>query len=329
MSVFFEFSAALAAGLLSFLSPCVFPLIPSYLAMLSGTSVKDLKESTGEHPVDEHRRQIRRIALLRSIAFSLGFTAVFVILGLLFSQASAMIGSSGRIWALLAGFVIILLGLDTIFDFISFLKIEKRFQIQKHPQGRPQGRPRGYVSAFLFGAAFGAGWSPCVGPMLASILFMAGSGSLGKAGLLLATYSLGLAIPFILTSLFLGSLQGLLQRLKEHLGTVKLVSGLILISIGLYMILGDLRQLTAVFTRFGYGLQSSAEAMPQVYRIVTSLMLVISAALLFFWKRSPGKGRTALRMLGTLFLVILAALEALGFISLIKIIAGWMLFQGI
>ncbi|WP_304225078.1 cytochrome c biogenesis CcdA family protein [Gracilinema caldarium] len=321
MSVFFEFIAALAAGLLSFLSPCVFPLIPSYLAMLSGTSVKDLKESTGDHPVDEHRRQIRRIALLRSINFSLGFTAVFVILGLLFSQASAMIGTSGRIWALLAGFVIILLGLDTIFDFISFLRVEKRFQIQKRPQG--------YVSAFLFGAAFGAGWSPCVGPMLASILFMAGSGSLIKAGLLLATYSLGLAIPFILTSLFLGSLQGLLQKLKKHLGTVKLVSGLILISIGLYMIVGDLRQLTAVFTRFGYELQSSAEAMPHVYRIVTSFVLGISAALLFFWKRSLGKGRTALHILGTLFLVILAVLEALGIISLIKIIAGWMLFQGI
>ncbi len=321
MSLFFEFFAALAAGLLSFLSPCVFPLIPSYLAMLSGASVKDLKESTGEHPVDEHRRQIRRIALFRSLAFSLGFTSVFVILGLLFSQASAMIGTSGRIWEILAGLVIILLGLDTMFDFINFLRIEKRFQIQRRPQG--------YVSAFLFGAAFGAGWSPCVGPMLASILFLAGSGSLGKAGLLLATYSLGLAIPFILTSLFLGSLQGLLQRLKEHLGAVKLFSGLILISIGLYMIVGDLRQLTAGFTRLGFQMQSSADSMPLVYRIVTSLFLLISAVLLFFWRHPSGKSRTLPRNMVVLFLLGLAVLEALGVISLIRIIAGWMLFQGI
>jgi len=327
MSVFFEFFTAAAAGLLSFLSPCVFPLIPSYLAMLTGTSVKTLKESTGEGSVqiDESLKVLRRTALLRSIAFSLGFTTVFVLLGLIFSQASAMIGGSGRTWAIIAGLVIIILGLDTIFDFISFLRMEKRIQMQKRPQG--------YVSAFLFGSAFGAGWSPCVGPMLASILFLAGSGSLIKAGLLLATYSLGLAIPFVIASLFLGSLQGLMQKLKEHLGTVKLISGLILISIGLYMMLGDLRQLSALFTRFGYTLQSSAEAQPQLFKIGTAVFFGIIAGLILFAGKGSGKGTkmrgSPLKMALSVLFALLAILELTGTISTIRLISSWMLFQGL
>ncbi|AEJ19735.1 cytochrome c biogenesis CcdA family protein [Gracilinema caldarium] len=327
MAFLFEAITAAAAGFLSFLSPCVFPLIPSYLAMLSGTSVKTLKESTGEKgfQVDEQLRLIRRTALLRSIAFSLGFTFVFVILGLIFSQASAMIGGSGRTWALIAGLVIIILGLDTIFDFISFLRMEKRIQIQKRPQG--------YVSAFLFGSAFGAGWSPCVGPMLASILFMAGSGSLVKAGILLTIYSLGLAVPFIAASLFLGSLQGLMQKLKEHLGTVKLISGLILISIGLYMMLGDLRQLSALFTRWGYTLQSSAEAQPQLFQMGTAVLYALLAVIILFAGKQSGKGaknsRFILKAVLAALFALLAVLELTGTISTIRLISSWLMFQGV
>jgi cytochrome c-type biogenesis protein len=323
MALLFEVITAAAAGLLSFLSPCVFPLIPSYLAMLSGTSVKTLKESTGEKgfQVDEHRSLIRRTALLRSIAFSLGFTSVFVILGLIFSQASAMIGGAGRTWALIAGCIIIILGLDTIFDFISFLRIEKRFQFKQRPQG--------YFSAFLFGSAFGAGWSPCVGPMLASILFMAGSGSLLKAGLLLTTYSFGLAVPFILASLFLGSLQSLMQKVKEHLGTVKILSGLVLIAVGLYMIAADMRQLSAIFARSGYELQSLIEAAPQVFRIATALVYFGISLLLLVTARKAQKLKVPLRIGLVVLFALLAILELTGTISTARLIAGWMLFQGI
>jgi len=323
MALFFEFLTAAVAGLLSFLSPCVFPLIPSYLAMLSGTSVKTLNESTrgGVLQIDENLRQVRRTALLRSIAFSLGFATIFVTLGLIFSQATAMIGGSGRIWAILAGAIIIILGFDTIFDFISFLRIEKRFQVQK--------RPRGYLSSFLFGAAFGAGWSPCVGPMLASILFMAGSGSLFKAGLLLATYSLGLAVPFIVASIYLGTIQGLMQKLKEHLGTVKIFSGLVLISIGLYMMLGDLRQLSALFTRFGYGLQSAAESMPQGFHIGMALVYAIIGTLVLFTGNRGKNLKSPIRISITVLCIALFVLELTGTISTLLIIAGWMLFQGI
>lgn len=323
MSLVFEFLTAAAAGLLSFLSPCVFPLIPSYVAMLTGTSVKTLKESTGEVgiQVDERSRQIRRTALFRSLAFTLGFTVVFVLLGLIFSQASAMIGNSGRIWAVAAGLVIILLGLDTIFDFISFLRIEKRIQIKKRPQG--------YVSAFFFGSAFGAGWSPCVGPMLASILFMAGSGSSVKAALLLATYSFGLAVPFILASLFLGSLQGLMQKLKEHLGTVKLISGLILISIGLYMMLGDLRQLSALFSRLGYLLQNAQAANPKLFQIGTAASLLVLSVLTIKRRKENKDSRSSIKKGFALFFLLLALLELTGTISVIRFISEWMLFQGI
>lgn len=323
MSLIFEFFTAAAAGLLSFLSPCVFPLIPSYLAMLSGTTVKTLQESTsqGTTQFDENRRQIRRTALLRSIAFSLGFTVVFVLLGLVFSQASAMIGGSGRTWAIIGGIVIIILGLDTIFDFISFLRMEKRIQIRQRPQG--------YASSFLFGAAFGAGWSPCVGPMLASILFMAGTGSIVKAGLLLSTYSLGLAVPFILLSLFFGSLQGLIQKLKEKMGAVKLSSGLILIIIGLYMILGDLRQLSAFFTRLGYTLQGASEAMSLAFHIGLSILYILIAALIFFTGNRARTTRNPVRLILVILFLLLALLEGFGIISSIQLVARWMVFQGI
>ncbi|MFQ3546930.1 MAG: cytochrome c biogenesis protein CcdA [Termitinemataceae bacterium] len=329
VTLIFEFLAAAVAGLLSFLSPCVFPLVPSYLAMLSGSSVKELEKLSAQPRHSEDIKDstsikdgsLRKKTVVRALAFSTGFTLVFVSLGLAFSQASTMIGSTNiRLWSVLGGIIIIILGLDTLFDLLQFLRYEKRFQIARRPQG--------IGSSFLFGAAFGAGWSPCVGPMLASILLLAGTGSILKAALLLITYSVGLALPFLLISVFLGSLRPLIEGLKKHMATVKIVSGILLIVIGLYMILGDLRNLSSTFARVGYGIEYLAENHGNLVRIITTLIYALAGVWsLIVSRATPTKG-----LLGYIFpslLFLLALLEGFGFIQSLTMIASWMLFQGL
>jgi len=328
-----ELFTAGAAGLLSFLSPCVFPLVPSYLAMLAGSSVAELRTVTGGAAAavgpSADAADIRKRAFLRSLFFTLGFTVVFVLLGLVFSQANAMIGGQSRIWSILAGLVIIVLGVNVAFDLLAFLNIEKRFHATR--------RPGGLVSSFLFGAAFGAGWSPCVGPILASILLMAGTGSLAKAAILLAFYSAGLALPFLLAGTFFGRLEGLLKAMKKRMGLVKAISGLLLVAIGLYMALGDFRTLSGDLVRAGYLLQETADQHPLTLRIVGALVYGVPAAALVFFSRrramkaageSPAKPFSFGLALGILF-ALLAAAEALGLLSSARLVSSWLLYQGI
>lgn len=307
--------ASFAAGILSFLSPCVFPLVPSYLAMLAGSSVGDL--GSGDDAA------LRRRTFFRALAFSLGFSAVFILLGLAFSQAGAMIGGGGRFWSAAAGTLVVLLGINTAFDLVSALNIERRFHFA--------GRPSGYLSSFLFGAAFGAGWSPCVGPILASILFLAGSGSLLQAAALLGVYSLGLALPFLAAGLFFGRLKGLMDRLKRRMAAVKKLSGLLLVLIGLYMIFGNLRTLSADFVRLGYGIQDFAAANAQAARIGAAafhlLAATASVAAALLRRRAGKRGRAAAA--AAVFFALLSALEAAGLISTLELIASWLLFTGI
>lgn len=304
------FGAALA-GLLSFLSPCVFPLVPSYLAMLTGSSVSELK-----NPQQNSELSLR--LLLRSLAFTLGFSVVFIVLGLVFSQAGAMIGNQSRIWGRIAGIVIILLGLHTAFDLLSLFKREHRFHITN--------RPKGFVSSFLFGAAFGAGWSPCVGPILASILLIAGSGSIIWASILLGLYSAGLALPFIVTALFFPRLQGLMATLKSHLGMVKIFSGILLVGIGLLMLFSDLRSLSSDLIKNAYLLQAWAESHYLFSRIL-SVLFFIGLAMLSFIRVLHTRSRKSIVFLS--IFTLLSILEALGLISLISFLTSWLLYQGI
>lgn len=307
--------ASFAAGILSFLSPCVFPLVPSYLAILAGSSVRDLE--SGDNA------SLRKRILLRALCFSLGFSAVFILLGLVFSQAGAMIGGGGRLWSSAAGTLVVLLGINTAFDLVSILNMERRFHVE--------GRPDGFLPSFLFGAAFGAGWSPCVGPILASILFLAGSGSLLQAAALLGVYSLGLALPFLAAGLFFGRLKSLLEALKRRMAVVKKLAGLLLVLIGLYMIFGNLRTLSADFVRLGYGLQDFTAANPQAARIGAAFfhLLAATAALVFAQlRRRAGKRARAAALSAALF-TLLSALEAAGLLSTTELLAAWLLFSGI
>jgi cytochrome c-type biogenesis protein len=222
--------AALAAGLLSFLSPCVLPLIPAYLAMISGYGVADIKAGSG-----------RWKTFARTLAFSAGFTLVFTVLSILLSGAAMLAGGLSRTIMIVAGLLVVILGLNLIFDFIKLLDLEARL-------GKIRA-PRGYAGAFLLGTAFAAGWSPCVGPILASILMLAAQGSsaagsagagLGRSVLLLAAYSLGLALPFLAASLFLDRLTPLMTWFKRHGRGVLITSGIFLVALGALMALGKL-----------------------------------------------------------------------------------------
>jgi cytochrome c-type biogenesis protein len=209
---------AFGAGVLSFLSPCVLPLIPSYLCFLGGTATV-----TG---------QGRFRVAARTLWFILGFSTVFVLLSLLVSATFVLLGGVSRSVNAAAGLVVILLGLTVTFDFIGFLGREKRLL--------PTLPATGPISAFLTGAAFGAGWTPCVGPILGSILLMAGqTGRLGMAALSLAAYSAGLGLPFFAAALVMDRFTAYTAGLRQHLVLIRRVSGVLLVMLGLLMFFGQ------------------------------------------------------------------------------------------
>ncbi len=208
---------AFGAGVVSFLSPCVAPLVPGYLSYVSGVSVQDLR---GQQP-----GQTRRL-LLSCLLFVLGFSLVFVLLGASASLLGGLMEEYRRPLNRVAGGVMILMGLFVMGIFrLPILYQEKRF----HPAG-------GSVSqggTILLGMAFGFGWTPCVGPVLASILFYASAaGTAGQGALLLLAYSLGLGVPFVLTGLAFSRAMGALGWVKRHHRAINAVSGGLLVAVG-------------------------------------------------------------------------------------------------
>ena len=217
-----------AAGILAFLSPCIVPLVPSYVSFIGGVAVDELKDGKTE----------RAAILLRTVLFVIGFSIVFVALGVFFSGSGLLFSGAGNVVNIIAGIIVIILGLNIIFDFWKVLNIERKVQLQ--------GRPAGHAGAVLIGMAFGAGWTPCIGPILAGILLLAGtSGSVGTGIAYLAAFSLGLGVPFILAGLFFSRIAGALNRIKRYLPLIKTMSGVLLVGVGLLIALGRLQQLAA------------------------------------------------------------------------------------
>ncbi len=224
---------ALMAGVLSFLSPCVLPLVPSYLSFVTGMSLEDLQEG-----VD------RKATLLHSLLFVAGFSIIFITLG----ASASFLGSFLRyyeVWiARIGGVVIIILGLHLTGVFrIAPLMRERRIHVTD--------RPAGYIGTVGVGAAFGAGWTPCIGPVLGAILTLAGTQDTVWAGVgLLSVYSLGLAIPFLISALALDWFLGVFSRFRRFLPVVEKVSGVMLIIVGLLLMTGALTILsTYLITR--------------------------------------------------------------------------------
>src|SRR5690606_32750865 len=227
MAIEIGYGSALLAGAISFLSPCVLPLVPPYLCYMAGVSVDDFRRPQASGA---------RLALMSaSFAFVLGFTTVFVALG----AGASTIGGLLRAWqqelAIVAGILIIVMGLN----FLGVLKIpllsrEARFQ--------PGGKPASALAAYVMGLAFAFGWTPCIGPVLGPILTLAGGrDTVGEGAMLLAAYSLGLGIPFLVAALFSGAFMRFLGRFRVHLGRVEKVMGGLLVAAGVLFLTGGIQ----------------------------------------------------------------------------------------
>ena len=219
-----SFIAAFFAGVVSFLSPCVLPLVPGYLSFISGASLEELRG-------DRSRTVAIRAVARTSLSFVAGFSLVFIVLGLSVSALSGLLPSR-LLLTRVAGVLILVFGVHVLgLVRIPFLYRERRF----HPT-RP---PAGFLGAFVLGLAFAFGWTPCLGPILAAILALAGTQeTLYRGALLLVAYSVGLGLPFILTGIGIGTFWSAFERVKRHLRAVEIVSGLLLIGIGLLMLFG-------------------------------------------------------------------------------------------
>ncbi len=222
--------AAFLAGTLSITSPCVLPLIPIYLAHLAGVSI-------GEGGVATRTR-----VMLNAVAFVLGFSVIFVLLGVSFGALGALLADE-RVWLVrLGGLLLVVMGLHlTGLVRVPFLEREHRWTVA--PAAGPVGR---VASSLAVGAAFGAGWTPCVGPILGAILTLAaGRGSTGGAGVLLAVYAAGLAVPFLTAAAAFGAAPGATRWLNRRLVVVNGVTGAVILAVGVVLLLGVYEQLFA------------------------------------------------------------------------------------
>jgi cytochrome c-type biogenesis protein len=306
--------AAFIAGLLSFLSPCVLPLVSSWLVYLGGTGAAE----DGSGPAHGRSRLI-----FATLCFILGFSLVFIVLSLLFSGFFMLLGRLSALINIIAGAVIILFGLNILFNFIPFLNYEKRLHLNQ--------KPRSAAGSFVVGLAFGAGWTPCIGPILGSILLMAGqSGEFLFSAACLAVYSAGLGLPFLATAFFWGFLLKRLSRLRALTPVIQKTSGLFLIAVGVVMMLGRLKTLNSFLAKTGYSLEALAQHGGPPARFVPALVLFLLALIpalcralkkrpLFSWGWCVFSG----------LMLVLALLQAAGRINSLALLSRWLLYAGL
>ena len=209
------------AGLLSFLSPCVLPLIPSYMSFITGLSLDDVQRS-------------RRIAVVNALLFVAGFTVVFLALGATATVLGQLLFRQREWVSRVGGVLVIVFGLYLVgvFNF-GFMARDRRVHVAN--------KPLGYLGTFLVGMAFAAGWTPCIGPILGGVLtYTASSADLNRGLLLLFAYSLGLAIPFLLAALMIERFMATLQKYRSALAWTSRISGVLLIAVGVLMITGGM-----------------------------------------------------------------------------------------
>lgn len=218
-----SFFGAAGAGLLSFLSPCVLPLVPAYLCFIGGVSLEELTEGEG----DERRRQTTsRRVIVAALAFVAGFSVVFISFGATASALSQMLLENKETLGQIAGVVIVVFGLHFMGVFrIGFLNREARFHIAD--------RPAGTIGAFVIGLAFAFGWTPCIGPVLATILTVAAhEDSVLFGTTLLAAYAAGLGVPFVIAALSAGPFLRVMARFRKHMRKFEFAVGGLLVATG-------------------------------------------------------------------------------------------------
>jgi cytochrome c-type biogenesis protein len=225
---------ALAAGFLSFVSPCVLPLLPAYLGYMTGMTADEI--------ADRQDVAARAHVLGRSLAFVLGLSAVFTVLGASASFVGQALLQNQTLLLRIAGTMVVIFGLHML----GLIRIPLLYQEKRASFGYGRG---GYVGALLMGAAFAAGWTPCVGPILAGLLALASrEQTVGQGMLLLFTYGLGLGLPFVLAGLALGSSLKLIRGVKARMHTLEIVSGLLLVGMGLLIFSDRLSVISAWMT---------------------------------------------------------------------------------
>jgi len=225
--------SAFVAGVASFISPCVLPLVPGYVSFISGVSLEQLREEQSE--------SIRRNVILASLIFIAGFSTIFILLGASATYAGRFLLQNRILFNRVAGVLIIIFGLHVAGLFqIKFLNYEKRLSMNR--------KPVGMLSAFLVGLAFAAGWTPCIGPILATILIVASNQNSSLQGILLLTsYSAGLGIPFFLTAIALNSFFGFFSWIKRHYRAIEYASGGLLVILGLMVMTNQFTRLAGYF----------------------------------------------------------------------------------
>jgi len=227
---------ALVAGLISFISPCVLPIVPGYLSFISGVNMAELKD--GERPAGLARR-----VGITSLFFVLGFSTVFVALGAAATMVGYYLQQYKRELGMIGGVVIIILGLHTAGILpIKWLLYEKRAEVKT--------RPLGLIGAYVVGLAFAFGWTPCIGPILGAILLYASQQATVSEGvLLLMAYSAGLGIPFVLSGLAINGFFAAFGRIRRHMKAVEYVSGALLVGVGLLLVTDRLAVLAQYFSK--------------------------------------------------------------------------------
>jgi cytochrome c-type biogenesis protein len=225
---------AFLAGIVSFLSPCVLPLVPGYVSLISGASVEELQSKD---------RKVLNTVLLHSLMFILGFTVVFVMLGAAATSVGQLVREYKKQLTWVAGAVIIIFGLHLT----GILKIKALYADKRLHSVQGGKSP---IGAFLVGFAFAFGWTPCLGPIISAILIMAGSAeTVTKGVLLLWVYSLGLAVPFLLTSLLIDRFLSFYGRFRKHLHTLEVSSGVLLMVLGVLILT---RRFTVLSSYLGF-----------------------------------------------------------------------------
>jgi len=223
------------AGLISFLSPCVLPLVPGYISIVSGFSLDQLKSQ-------EQQRSVLGTVVMNSVMFVVGFSITFILLGASATAVGQVLASQKLLFGRLAGILLIIFGIHLTGIYrINFLYQDKRFNNVS--------KPRGLFGALVLGLAFAFGWSPCIGPMLATVLGLASERDTVAQGVfLLAVYSAGLGIPFLLTSLGFNQFLSFYSKFKRHFHTMEVASGVLVILIGLLFVTNRLTLLNSWFS---------------------------------------------------------------------------------
>jgi cytochrome c-type biogenesis protein len=224
------YGAAFLAGLMSFFSPCVLPIVPPYLAYLAGMKFNEVQNA------DADRAASRRVAIA-SIAFVLGFTTVFVALGATASVIGQSLARYFDTLAIIAGILILLMGLHFLGVFrFALLYREARVQVDR--------KPAGVVGAYVMGLAFAFGWTPCVGPILAAILFIAAAKETAAQGaMLLGLYALGIGIPFVIAGFFASRFIAVSNRFKKHMALIEKAMGVLLVITGVLFMTGQMSRI--------------------------------------------------------------------------------------